>query len=431
MIKIQKRHKILFSAAIFALMLAWLTSGFSSSAFAGPNEAGEHVTGQVLVKFKAGTTQDIVEKTIKQENGRAIGKLNELDAYVLSVPTQAEEKIALALAHNPRVEYAELNYLAEASAIVNDTYFGEQWGLENSNDADIDAPEAWDKTTGVGVVVAILDTGVSRNHPDLSSHVIDRTNFTDSSTDDDIAGHGTHVGGIVAAQTNNGHGVAGVCPDCQLMSVKVLNDVGSGAYSWIANGIVYATDHGAKVINLSLGGSQKSTTLENAVKYAWNHGVVVVAAAGNSGNVSKSYPAAYENAIAVAATDNQDKKAYFSQYGSWVDVAAPGLDIYSAWNDSDSGSDPQPSCFVTNDCYKFASGTSMSTPMTAGVVGLIWSTNQYSTASEVRARLEQTADRIPGTGNYWSAGRINADHAVDSNYVIVAPSPTIKPGRNK
>lgn len=301
-------------------------------------------------------------------------------------------------------------------------------GVAGREDADIDAPTAWD-TTQDGVKVAILDCGINENHPDLAGKIVDKQDFTNSASGtNDIYGHGTHVAGIVAAVTNNSNGVAGVCPECLLLNGKVLNDSGSGAYSWIANGIIWATDNGAKVINMSLGGSTSSKTLENAVNYAWNKGVVVVAAAGNSNNPSKTYPAAYTNAIAVAATDNQDNKASFSSYDSkWVDIAAPGVYIFSTWKDSSSLYDPQPVCELTV-CYKYASGTSMSTPIVAGVAGLVWKSNYNQSASSVRTRIETTADKIPGTGIYWSAGRVNAANAVSqSTSPTPAPSPTPSP----
>ncbi|KKR79437.1 MAG: peptidase S8/S53 subtilisin kexin sedolisin, partial [Candidatus Daviesbacteria bacterium GW2011_GWC1_40_9] len=168
----------------------------------------------------------------------------------------------------------------------------------------------------------------------------------------------------------------------------------------------WATDNGAKVVNMSLGGSVKSSTLEKAVNYAWDHQVVVVAAAGNSANPSKTYPAAYTNAIAVAATNNKDQKASFSSYGAkWVDVAAPGVDIFSTFPN-------HPYKINKSLGYDFGSGTSMATPMTSAVAALIWSTPYGTSASQVRTRLEGTADKIPGTGMYWSSGRVNAANAV-------------------
>jgi len=376
----------------------------------------DFVSGQILVKFKSGTSQEDKNKQLENNKAKVKNKIEQLDTYVLQVPANAEEKVVAALSKNPHVEYAELDYKAEAFLVPNDTYFTQrQWGLENTGqtingvvgvvDADVDGPTAWNTTQG-GVKVAILDTGIDQNHEDLSAKVVLQRNFTDSPTPDDLYGHGTHVGGIVAAVTNNGLGVAGGCPNCQLMNGKVLNDSGSGAYSWIANGITWATDNGAKVINMSLGGSVRSRTLENAVNYAWNRGVVVVAAAGNSANTSKTYPGAYNNAIAVAATNNKDQKASFSSYGvKWVDVAAPGENIYSTFPN-------HPYKINKSLNYDYASGTSMATPMTSAVAALIWSTPYGTSASQVRARLESTADKISGTGVYWSKGRVNSANAV-------------------
>jgi len=378
-------------------------------------QSNNHVPGQILVKFKENTSQQEIDRQVNSHRASVMGKIDKLDVLVLKVPEVAQDKVLNALSKNPNVEYAELDYLAEAYFVPNDTYFVNQWGLENTGqkingvvgvvDADIDGPTAWDTTQG-GVEVAILDTGIDQDHEDLSAKIVLQKNFTDSPTIDDLYGHGTHVGGIVAAVTNNNIGVAGGCPTCQLMNGKVLNDSGSGAYSWIASGIIWATNNGAKVINMSLGGSSPSKTLENAVNYAWNKGVVVVAAAGNSANPSKTYPAAYTNAVAVAATNNKDQKASFSTYGAkWVDVAAPGEYIYSTFPN-------HPYKINKLSGYDFGSGTSMSTPMTSAAAALIWSTPYGTSASAVRTRLEKTADKISGTGTYWSAGRINAANAV-------------------
>jgi thermitase len=419
---------------IFSFLL-FIFLGVLSSSHLANAQSNNHVPGQILVKFKENTSQTEIDSQINSHRASVTGKIDKLGVLVLKVPEVAQDKVLNALSKNPNVEFAEFDYLAEALADPNDTFFNRQWGLENTGqtingvtgtmDADIDTSTAWDTTQG-GVKVAILDCGINENHPDLVNKVVDRYNFTTATSGtNDIYGHGTHVAGIVAAVANNGYGVAGVCPGCTLLNGKVLDDRGSGAYSWIANGIIWATNNGAKFINLSLGGPSSSTTLENAVNYAWNNGVVVVAAAGNSNDSSYTYPAAYTNSIAVAATDNQDKRAYFSSYGSWVDVTAPGVYIFSTWKDKKSNANPQPECYDTV-CYKYASGTSMSTPMTAGVVGLIWSTSYGTSASTVRARLETTADDITGTGTYWSAGRINAANAV-SDYIAPSPSPSPTP----
>lgn len=434
-----KKSFILSITLLFILLLG-LFNLFSPSVKAQDNN--NYVPGQVLIRFKDGVSRAEKDNLLRNNRAQIVNQLDALGVLVLQVPQTAEEKVVAALSKNPHVDYAELDYIAEAFFVPNDTYFANnQWGLENTGqtiknvtgivDADIDGPTAWNTTQG-RVKVAILDSGIDQDHKDLSSKVILQRNFTDSPTIDDLYGHGTHVGGIVAAITNNNMGVAGGCPNCQLINGKVLNDSGSGAYSWVANGIIWAADNNAKVINMSLGGSAPSKTLEKAVNYAWGKDVVIVAAAGNSNNPSKTYPAAYTNAIAVAATNNLDQKAYFSSYGAkWVDVAAPGEYIFSTWKDSSSRYDPQPECDLTG-CYKYASGTSMSTPMVSGVAGLIWSSGYGTSASAVRARLEATADKISGTGTYWSAGRVNAANAV-GDYVVPSPTPTptSKPGENR
>ena len=405
--------KKLFIFSITVLLLGFFNLFSPSTKAQGTNT---HIPGQVLVKFKDGVSSRDKDTVLRNNRARVVGQIDVLGVFVLGVPQTAEEKVVGALSKNPHVDYAELDYVAEAFFVPNDTYFaGNQWGLENTGqtikgvsgvvNADIDGPTAWDTTQG-GVPVAILDTGIDQDHEDLSSKIILQRNFTDSPTVDDLYGHGTHVGGIVAAITNNATGVAGGCPNCQLMNGKVLNDKGSGAYSWIAGGITWAADNGAKVVNMSLGGSAKSVTLERAVNYAWNKGAVVVAAAGNSSNPSKTYPAAYPNAIAVAATNNRDQKASFSSYGAkWVDVATPGENIFSTF--------PNHSYKINKSLgYDFGSGTSMATPMTSAVAALVWSTPYGTSASQVRTRLESTADKIAGTGTYWSSGRVNAARAV-------------------
>jgi thermitase len=409
------------------LAMALLVASQALAAPPDPTGAQGYVRGQALVKFKNATPRDVVDQQVERNGARVGDEIRALDVLVLSVPQGQEQKIVTALSRNPNVEYAELNHLGGGAFAPNDPHFGaNQWGLENTGqtvagqtgtvDADVDGPRAWDVTTGRTtakgpVRVAILDSGIDQDHEDLSSKIVLQKNFTSSNTADveDRWGHGTHVAGIVGAVTNNNIGVAGGCPECVLMNGKVLNDDLNGAYSWYANGITWAADNGAQVINLSAGGSQPSKTLERAVNYAWSKGAVFVAAAGNSGNQSRLYPAYYTNAIAVAATDNRDQKASFSTYGAWVDVAAPGVNIFSTTpnhpfkNETINGRSKN---------YDYGSGTSMSSPATAAVAALIWSSEYGTSNSAVRSRLQGTADKIPGTGTYWSAGRVNAANAV-------------------
>ncbi len=313
--------------------------------------------------------------------------------------------------------------------VPSDPDFRREWGLQNDastiqpdstfdHDADIDAPFAWQLTQGSAATkVAILDTGIDQNHEDLAAKIVAQANFTGSKTVDDKYGHGTHVAGTAAAITNNGKGVAGVGFNASLMNGKVLSDNGFGSCSGVANGITWAADNGAHVINMSLGGGGCSAE-ESAVNYAWGKGVLVAAAAGNGGAETVSCPACYANSIAVAATDNSDLKASFSNYGPGVDVAAPGVDVWSSF--------PNHRNRMGKRNYGYGSGTSMATPHVAGAAALIWSITtdaggEGKKNDDVRARIETYADDIPGTGTFWSAGRLNACRAAAAD-VSACPS---------
>jgi thermitase len=381
-------------------------------------------SGRILVQFEPGTGAAERAAVHRRQGGTPLGVIPGIGVEVVAVPARAEEARAAGYARNPHVTFAEPDYLAYALEDPGavDPFFGNQWGLDNTGqaydartgteDADIDAPQAWDITTGsAGVRIAILDSGIDPNHPDLDGKLVgEPKDFTGSLTLDDNYGHGTHVAGIAAAETNNGEGVAGVGYNASLLNVKVLADEGWGASSWVAEGIVWATNDGAHVINMSLGFYRKSRTLEAAVDYAWNSGVLPVAAAGNDGTSRKLYPAAYPNCMAVAATDDDDQRVdepgwWASNYGEWVDVAAPGLYIYSTF--------PTHDYFLGKALnYDYGSGTSMATPHVAGLAGLLFGQDTLRTNADVRALIEDTADPILGTGTYWVHGRINACNAV-------------------
>ena len=272
----------------------------------------------------------------------------------------------------------------------------------------MDAVEAWKVTTGNGIKVAVLDSGVATDNPDINPKVVLRANFSGAASNEDIYGHGTHVAGIVAA-THNTSGVAGVCPGCTILAGKVLNDSGVGSSSGLANGINWAVSNGAKVINMSIG-VRASRTLETAVNNAWSKGVVLVAAAGNGGNQTKIYPGAYPNVIAVAATDNKDAKASFSTYGaSWVDIAAPGVNVYSTFPNHKFVIGTQNN---RSFGYDVGNGTSMSAPIVAATAALAWSSHPGATNTSVRANVESSAEDVAGTGTYWAHGRVDAFEAV-------------------
>lgn len=407
---------------LLALLLSFLAAVLTSPVFAqSPSfpavSAGERVPGQILVKFKQNVPDNVVDLKVDGYSAKIKSRLDKINTLVLNVPESQQDAILLAFSRLPTVEFAEPDFVAHAFTATNDPSLSQQWGMYKIQAANGSGQSAWDITQGnSSVKIAILDTGIDQNHEDVSTKIVANQNFTGSSTVDDLYGHGTHTAGIAAAITNNSIGVAGVGYNSSLMNVKVLDDTGSGYYSWIANGITWATDNGAKVISMSLGGSSGSSTLQSAVDYAWNHGAVVVAAAGNNGNTARSYPGYYTNSIAVAATDINDAKASWSTYGSWVDVAAPGVNVYSTL--------PNHSNTIGGQNYGTLSGTSMATPHVAGLAALIWATNICQTNSCVRSQIESNADNIPGTGSYWTYGRINACKSVGG---CASPSPTPTP----
>ena len=416
-----KRLTVLLVAVVVAVL--GLTP-LASQANAVPQTKGGRtdvnapaVPGEFIIKFRAGTDPARGADAARALGGRAIRSLAALGASTFEFPALksgntsrgAAEALINQLKQDPSVEYVEPNYLYTINFTPNDPSLSQQYGWTN-----IKAYSAWDVTKGsASTVIAVVDTGAQLNHPDLASKIVAGYDYVDNdATPTDGNGHGTHVSGTSAALTNNGTGGAGMCPNCSIMPVRVLDNAGSGTLDGVANGITWAADHGAKVINMSLGGGG-SATLQNAVDYAWNRGVFMACAAGNdnTSSTANSYPGAYTNCFAVASTTNTDARSSFSNYGTWVEAAAPGTNIYSTW---------------LNSGYNTISGTSMATPHVAGLAGLLAS--QGLTNAQIKQRLCDTADKISGTGTYWTCGRINAYAAVTGGTTTTpTPTPTTPP----
>lgn len=381
--------KIATMAAVLPLVVTLATP----AAAAKSTEVKAKVTPQeIIVKFKDSVSESKVKSLAVKGKDEVKEKGSKF--HVIKVKDGNVDAAIAEYEASGDVEYAEPNYTYHASWTPNDTYFsnGVQYAPQK-----VSAQSAWDITRGSSTTkIAIIDTGVDYNHPDLAGKVIKGYDYVSDDWDPmDQNDHGTHAAGIAAAATNNARGIAGMAPNVSIYAVRVLDANGSGSLDDVANGIYHAVDNGAKVVSLSLGGPGSATSLQNAVNYAVSKGVVVVAAAGNENTSAPSYPAYYSGAIAVAATDRNDLRASFSNYGSWVDVAAPGVDIAST---------------VRNGGYAYMSGTSMACPLVAGVAGLLAS--QGRSASNIRAAIENTADPISGTGSYYSKGRVNAADAV-------------------
>jgi thermitase len=408
----RRASSVIGALAVIGIGLGIAAGG--SQASAGGPPTGPHVRGELLVKFKPGTGKTEIAQ-LNAANGAAdVGVIPQLGVHRLRISSGIDEgQLASVYAHNPNVQYAEPNYIANIVSDPNDPYYagGFQWDL-----LKVQAPAAWDVTTGSATVsVAVLDTGVDLLHPDLQGKVVASANFSGTATVTDVNGHGTHVAGTIGAATNNNQGIAGLGYNTTLMNVKVMGDNGSGSFFAVAHGLVWAVDNGAKVINMSLGAQFQNATLEDAIDYAWSKGVVIVAAAGNESSSTPFYPAAYENVIAVASTDMFDRLAPSSDFGAWVDVAAPGGNIYST---------------LPNNRYASLSGTSVASPHVAGLAALVFTRVTDANANgvlndEVRSCIEQNADNI-GIDEIGS-GRINAFRSVNCSSAPPAPTATPLP----
>ncbi|MFB9280035.1 S8 family peptidase [Cohnella cellulosilytica] len=269
----------------------------------------------------------------------------------------------------------------EQALIPNDTLYSEyQWNLP-----EIATETGWRVTKGSpDIVVAVLDTGVQSDHPDLKGRLVQGVNIVDpSSNPEDDVGHGTHVAGIIAAEVNNNEGVAGMTWYTKIMPVKVLDSTGAGSTYSVAEGIIWATDHGAHVINMSLGNYAQAEFLHDAIKYAHDNGVVLVAASGNDNTDRPGFPAAYPEVLAVGATDPDERRAEYSNYGDYIDVAAPGTSIPSTYPGSR---------------YAALSGTSMASPHVAALVSLVRAANSGLSNEEVMELIRGTAKDLGQTG---------------------------------
>ena len=374
------------------------------------SSSGEYKTDEVLVRFHTGVTQEQISQTANLVKASLGEEIELLDVIVFDIPAGLVSQVVSQLNSLDIVDFAEPNFRVEAIDILpSDSNWASQYGP-----AKIQAPQAWELTTGGStIIVAIIDTGVDLNHPDLAGKIVAGYDFVnnDSIAQDD-QGHGSHVAGIAAAVSNNGTGIAGISWGARIMPVKVLDSSGSGWTSDIAAGITWAADNGAKVINLSLGGPTGSTTMESAVDYATSQGVLVVAAAGNSGDSSPQFPASYANVLAVAATDSSNTRASFSSYGSFVDIAAPGVSIYST---------------IFDNGYSSMSGTSMAAPHVAGAAALLWNYSaNLDSVAEVRTALESTALDLgtAGRDDFYGYGLVQLLNALQFDPANVTPSPT-------
>jgi hypothetical protein len=401
------RRTLTIAVAVLALLAVLLPiapahagkpSRVHSASFRSAMYSGQVAeTDRLVVKVAAGRAAEVASAA-----EATVGKPVADGVWRLRVPRGKADAALARLQRDPRVVWAERDVVVRATLIPNDPCLHErreecgdveQWGLHR-----VGALDAWGVTQGSPAVrVAVLDSGVDADHPQLDGKVIVGPNFSDSPVDDDLIGHGTHVAGIVAAWTDDGETVAGLGWDTEVLSIKVLNDDGSGHASDVAQGIDHAVAAGAKVINMSFAGDNDLLAVAEAVARARAAGVLVVAAVGNGGSEQRTYPAAIDGVVSVAATDRADAVPGFSNRGPWVSIGAPGVEIVSTWLD---------------DGYAVVNGTSMAAPHVSAAGALLFAAFPGITADDVRARLGATAAPVPATGSAFQWGRLDVSAAL-------------------
>lgn len=357
----------------------------------------------LLMQFRPDISAEERAATIAALGGEEIAWLAQIHVAEVRLPALAAQGAALhsaSLAADAGVLFAEVDTPVVAAVLPNDPGFNDpqmRYGLDR-----VQAPAAWDVTFGSHeVVIAVVDSGVKLDHPAFAGRLVPGYDFVnqDAWADDDN-GHGTHVAGIIAAAAGDGQGMAGLCPNCRIMPVKVLNQYNLGTWSYLAQGILFAADNGAQIINLSLGSTIPSQTLEAAVNYALAKGAILVAVAGNHGTETPFYPASLDGVLAVAATTIHDERWSRSAFGPHIDFAAPGEYIFSTYHDLNN----------PFGGYAYMSGTSMAAPFVSALAGLILSLEPRLDRDTVVSAMRLGADDLgaPGWDPYFGYGRINA-----------------------
>lgn len=428
-----KRSILLLMIALFGLSVSFAAAGRE-----------RYRDGEILVKFKPGARANLVSAALGATVRRSLPRIGV--HHLKLKPGRSVEDSVAKFRKNPNVVWAAPNHVLRLDATMpDDEWFegqewcipeleicipsGGQWGLYNPDGRyDIHAPEAWDIEQGSdSTIIAIVDTGIQSYHWDLGGKVIDGYNALDGSSDtDDDHMHGTFVASVAAANTNNAEGVAGVDWNALLMPIKVLDSTGEGDEAGAAEGIIWAVDHGARIINMSFGTYDHVQALEDAVNYAWNAGCLVVAASGNDDlddAIDRHYPSYYPVCISVGASNEYDRRCTSadwilggSNYGDSLDVLAPGNNIYGA---VPGYYDPW---FEEWTEYEAMSGTSAAAPFVSGLAGLIWAHNPTWDNRQVRDQIERTCDDIGATGwdRFSGWGRINAFRSLSESPTVYA-----------
>jgi len=378
------------------------------ASLAAPPLKSEPVRGVLLAQQRLGAKDADVDAILSKHGAKTKKKIKELNVRVIELPEAVLEKRKADLEASGAFTYVERDHQAEGAILPSDSALASQWYISK-----IDAPSAWNLTTGSPTVqVAVVDSGVDSTHPDLAGKVNAGWSFLlGNNNTADVRGHGTAVAGTIGAATDNAAGIAGVAWNVKIMPLVVLDSTNYASYSNIAAAITWAADRGARVISISIMGTAASSTLQSAVDYAWSKNALVIAAAGNNNASTPGYPAACNRVVAVGATTSTDTKASFSNYGSWIDVVAPGASIYTTNRGGGYGS---------------WNGTSFSTPITAAVAALVVSLRPAISVSELSNLLTSNALDLGAAGfdSTFGWGRVDAYRTVSSASTLAAGDTT-------
>ncbi|SDD10423.1 Serine protease, subtilisin family [Massilia sp. PDC64] len=398
------------SLRLVSLLVASTLSIVAAQSAVAAQDAG-YARGRILIEARPGLSDAALDRILKEHGGKR-RKIGQSRLQIVDLPANASEVAVVAkLAHRPELKFAELDRIVHATVAVNDPYAGSEWHLSK-----IGAASAWDSSLGSGVTIAVLDSGVNVNHPDLKDRIVPGYNIYSGNTDvTDVCGHGTAVAGTAAATGNNATGVAGVAGAAAIMPLRIAYTDSTGCHAYfstIASGLTYAADHGARIANISYSGVAGSSSILSAARYMKSKGGLVFVSAGNN-NVDENVtpdPAL----VVVSATDNNDAKASFSSWGSFVTIAAPGTNIwttnnslgYSAWN-----------------------GTSFSAPVTAGVAALMMAARPDLGGDTIQSLLYSTAVDLGAAGRdpVFGYGRVDAAAALRATVAYQPPVDTTAP----
>lgn len=364
--------------------------------------------GRLLVAPRAGLPDKEFEKALKAQGANSRGRFKQANIHVIDLPPGADEVAVMqALKKDKRFKYVELDIAMAPAASTNDPSLSKSWALTK-----LQATTAWDTANGSNVTIAILDSGLDSGHADLKANYVPGWNFYDNNSNtSDVNGHGTAVAGAAAMVGNNSTGSAGVAYGAKIMPVRISSPDGYAYASTMSQALYWATDNGARVANISFSGVPGNTTVQSAAQYMRSKGGYVVAAAGNSGGL-ENVPA-HDSILAVSATDENDARASFSSYGPYVDVSAPGVNIYSAWSGGGYGN------------YW---GTSFSSPIVAATAALVMAANSKLTPADIDKILTSTVVDLGSAGfdQHFGHGRVDAARAVAAAKTHVA-SDTLAP----